>query len=109
MDSLIVGLRAQDCHEGLKNTSPFGPKDVHYKKTLLIGKAASLAMHLRGLLFIQDYSQLEYAAASLGISSLEIDTVLRELEEVDFISVVRSGDNVRAHPQPTGNGPSDAL
>lgn len=95
MDSLIVGLRAQDCHEGLKNTSPFGPKDVHYKKTLLIGKAASLAMHLRGLLFITDYTQLEYAAASLGITSLEIDVVLRELEEVDFISVVRSGDNVR--------------
>ncbi len=95
MDSLIVGLRAQDCHEGLKNTSPFGPKEVHYKKTLLIGKAASLAMHLRGLLFISDYTQLEYAAASLGITSLEIDAVLRELEEVDFISVIRSGNNVR--------------
>lgn len=95
MDSLIIGLRAQDCHEGLKNTSTFGPKDVHYKKTLLIGKAASLAMHLRGLLFIQDYTQLEYAAASLGITSLEINSILRELEEVDFISVVRDGDKVR--------------
>jgi hypothetical protein len=95
MESLLVGLRAQDCHEGLRNTSTFGPKEVHYKKTLLIGKAASLAMHLRGLLYIQNYTQLEYAAASLGISSLEINAILRELEAVDFISVVRSGDIVK--------------
>lgn len=95
MDSLIAGLRAQDCHEGLRNTVPFGPKDVHFKKTLLIGKAASIAMHIRGLLFIKDYTQLEYAAASLGITSLEIDAVLHELEQVDFISVNRRGDVIQ--------------
>ena len=95
MDSLLIGLRAQDIHESLKNTATFGPKEVHYKKTLLVGKAAALAMHLRGLLYIQDYTQLEYAAASLGISSLELPEVLRELEEVDFVSVVRSGETIR--------------
>ena len=42
MDTLLLGLRAQDFHESLKNTSTFGPKEVHYKKTLLIGKAAVL-------------------------------------------------------------------
>jgi hypothetical protein len=95
MDSVILGLRAQDFHESLKNTSAFGPKDVHYKKTLLIGKAAVLAMHLRGLLYIKDYTQLEYAAASLGISSLELPIVLGELEEVAFISIARSGSVIR--------------
>lgn len=95
MDSLLIGLRAQDFHESLKNTRAFGPKDVHYKKTLLIGKAAGLAMHLRGLLYAKDYTQLEYAAASLGISSLELPVVLNELEEVDFISIVRAGSNIR--------------
>lgn len=95
MDSLLIGLRSQDIHESLKNTSTFGPKEVHYRKTLLIGKAASLAMHLRGLLYIKDYIQLEYAAASLGISSIELPTVLHELEEIGFISIVRSGDNIR--------------
>lgn len=95
MDSLLIGLRAQDFHESLKNTSAFGPKDVHYKKTLLIGKAAVLAMHLRGLLYVKDYTQLEYAAASLGISSLELPTVLRELEEVSFISIVQAGSIIR--------------
>jgi len=95
MDSLLMGLRAQDFHESLKNTAAFGPKEVHYKNTLLIGKAAALAMHLRGLLYVQDYTQLEYAAASLGISSLELPMVLNELEEVDFISIVRSGSKIR--------------
>ena len=95
MDPILIGLRSQDCHEGLKTTSPFGPKEVHYKRTLLIGKAASLAMHLRGLLFIQDYTQLVYATASLGITSLEIEPVLRELEEVDFISINRDGDLIK--------------
>jgi len=94
MDSLLIGLRAQDFHESLKNTTTFGPKDVHYKNTLLIGKAAALAMHLRGLLYINNYTQLEYAAASLGISSLELPLVLDELEEVDFVSIVRLGSKI---------------
>lgn len=95
MDSVLIGLRAQDFHESLKNTSAFGPKEVCYKKTLLVGKAAVLAMHLRGLLYVKDYTQLEYAAASLGISSLELPVVLHELEEIDFISIVKSGSIIR--------------
>jgi hypothetical protein len=95
MDNLIVGLRAQDFHESLRVTTTFGPKDVHYEKTLLIGKAASLAMHLRGLLYVEDDKQLKYAASTLGISSLELQPVLRELEEVDFVSVVRTGDIIK--------------
>ena len=95
MENLIVGLRTQDFHESLKLTSTFGPKDVHYEKTLLVGKAASLAMHLRGLLFIEDEKQLKYAASTLGISSLELPAVLHELEEVDFLTVVKSGDRIK--------------
>lgn len=95
MESILVGLRAQDFHESLKTTSAFGPKEVHFEKTLLIGKAATLAMHLRGLLYADNYDQLKYAAASLGISGLELPAVLHELEAVDFISVVRSGDSIR--------------
>jgi len=95
LDPLLIGLRTQDFHESLKNTASFGPKEVHYENTLLIGKAASLAMHLRGLLYIDDYDQIKYAAASLGILALELPQVLKELEEVDFISIVRSGDTIR--------------
>jgi hypothetical protein len=95
MDNSVIGLRAQDFHESLKLTGSFGPKDVHFKRTLLIGKAASLAMHLRGLLYVEDITQLEYAASSLGIGSLELPAVLRELEEVDFVSVVQAGEEIK--------------
>lgn len=95
MEQHLIGLRTQDFHEALKNTTSFGPKEVYYEKTLLIGKAATVAMHLRGLLYIPDYTQLKFAAASLGISGLELQAVLRELEEVDFVSVVKDGENIR--------------
>ena len=95
MDVLHVGLRAQDVYESLKELRSFGPKDVKYKQTLLIGKAASLAIHLRGLLYVDDLTRLEYAASSLGISSLELPAVLAELEELDFLSVVRAHSKIK--------------
>lgn len=95
MDSVLIGLRAQDFHESLKNTSAFGPKEAYYRNTLLIGKAAVLAMHLRGILYVDKYEQLLFAAASLGITAFELTPVLEILEEVDFISVVRSGELIR--------------
>ena len=95
MDALLMGLRAQDFHESLRNTSTFGPKEVYYKTTLLIGKAATLAMHLRGLLFVDNIKQLEYAAASLGISSLELDAVLNVLQQVGFIDIIKGRHGIR--------------
>lgn len=90
-----IALRAQDFHEALKETIAYGPKEVYFEKTLLIGKAAILAMHLKGLIYIEDIPGLKYAAAELGIRSLELETVLRQLETVDFISIVKSGDNIK--------------
>ena len=95
LDSLYIGLRSQDFHEGLKLTANFPVKDVHYKKTILIGKAATLAMHLRGLLYIENYQSLEYAASNLGINAYELERVICELEEVDFVRVTRSGENIK--------------
>ena len=42
-----IGLRAQESHEGLKDITAFGLKEAYLEKTILIGKAASLATHLR--------------------------------------------------------------
>jgi len=95
MDNVQIGLRAQDFHESLRFVGVFGPKDVNFKRTLLIGKAACLAMHLRGLLYVEGSTQIEYVAASLGISSLELPAVLRELEEVDFLSIVSSDGEIK--------------
>ena len=48
VSTISAALRAQDFHESLKETRAFGPKDAYFEKTLLIGKAATLAMHFKG-------------------------------------------------------------
>ena len=95
MDKLAVGLRTQDFHEGLREIKPYGPKEAHFGTTLLIGKAGTLAMHLRGLLYVDNYTVLKYAAGQLGIGALELPTVLHELEEVDFVSVIKAGEQIK--------------
>lgn len=95
MDKLTLGLRAQDFHEGLRETKAFGPKEAYFEKTLRIGKAAVLAMHLRGLLYVDDYTALQFAAGQLGIGGSELPVILRELEEIDFVRVRRSGEEIK--------------
>ncbi len=95
MERKNSALRAQDFHEALKETTAFGPTEVHFGKTLLIGKAASLAMHFKGLQYIDNTDSLKYAAAELGIRTLELRSVLRQLEIVDFVRVVESGDEIK--------------
>jgi hypothetical protein len=65
----IISLRAQDFHEGLRDVKRFGPMERDLGNTLLIGKAATLASHLKGLLQVEDHTSLIYLAAELGISS----------------------------------------
>ncbi|MBW4493230.1 MAG: hypothetical protein KME26_09120 [Oscillatoria princeps RMCB-10] len=95
MELKNAALRAQDFHEALKETTAFGPTAVHFRKTLLIGKVATLAMHFKGLPYIQYGDSLLYAAAELGIRDLELPAVLRELEVVDFVRVIKSGDDIK--------------
>lgn len=95
MDKVTQGLRAQDFHEGLRETKTFGPKEAYFEKTLRIGKAAVLAMHLRGLLYVDDYTVLKFAAAQLGIGGSELPVILGELEEIDFVRIKRSGDEIK--------------
>lgn len=88
-DLLAIALRAQDHHEGVKELSVDPIVEVEFNKTILIGKAAALAMHLRGLLYVNDYKALQYSAAQLGIRASDLDLVLRELEEIGFVRVLK--------------------
>lgn len=91
-----AALRSQDFHEALRDHVAYAPAEVDFRNTLLIGKAAELAMHLRGLLVVRDERALRYAATQLGIRGGEFEPVIRELEEVDFVSVVRdSSDRIK--------------
>ena len=87
----LIGIRAQDFHEGLKEVPTDPLIEVEFRNTVLIGKAATLAMHLKGLLHVSDYRALQYMAAQLGIRVNELDVVLKELHEIEFINVVKVG------------------
>ena len=55
-----------------------------------IGKAASLASHLRGIQVVEDYEALIVLASKLGISSTELLTVLEILDEIEYIRIIGS-------------------
>lgn len=93
--NLDYALRAQDFHESLRETRVWGPREAYFERTLVTGKAAVLATHLRGLLYVEDYTTLKFAAGELGIGAAELPAVLRELEAVDFVRIVPSLDQFR--------------
>lgn len=95
LEKSTIGIRSQEYHEGLKDISAFGPREVHLENTILIGKVASLATHLKGLDYVEDIKALTYLAAELGISGTELRVVLTELEEVGFARVVKTGSQIK--------------
>lgn len=90
-----IGLRAQEFHEGLKEFASFAPKEMHMHATILIGKVASLATHLKGLNYVEDYKALVGLSSQLGISNIELGPILRELQEIDFATVVEAGSQIK--------------
>ncbi|TWA72913.1 hypothetical protein FBZ82_102515 [Azospirillum brasilense] len=93
IDNSVIAVRSQQFHEGLREFLAFGPKEVYLSNTILTGKAASLASHIKGIDYIKDVMALRYLAAELGIAGLELESVIRTLEEVDFVKVVGSARN----------------
>ena len=94
LEKSSIGMRAQEYHEGLKDVVNLPQKDMYMPTTILVGKAATLATHLKGRDFVNDYQALIGLASQLGISSIELRQVLRELEEIDFVSVVETSSSI---------------
>ena len=89
MENMDNGIRALDMQTGLYiyNDSLL---DLKIGETMLIGKAASLASHLRGIQVVEDYDALKVLASKLGITSTELVTVLNILQEIELIRIVGS-------------------
>ncbi len=87
MDNKIIGVRSLDIQTGLyKYSDPI--LDLKIGETILIGKAASLASHLRGIQVIEDYEALKALASKLGINSTELLSVLDILDEIEYIRII---------------------
>lgn len=89
MDDKDIGIRALDMQTGLYKYND-SLLDLKIGETMLIGKAASLASHLRGIQVVEDYDALKVLASKLGITSTELVTVLDILQEVELIRIVGS-------------------
>lgn len=91
MQASDIGVRTLDIQSGLyKFQDPL--IDLKLRRTILIGKAASLASHLRGLQVIENYEGLITLASKLGISSIELEKVLEILNEIEYIRTIGSTD-----------------
>lgn len=92
MNNSNIGIRSLDIETGLyKFNDPI--LDLKLAETLLIGKAASLASHLRGIQVIENYDSLKALAGKLGINATELVSVLQILQEIEYIRVVGSKRN----------------
>lgn len=89
MNNKDIGIRALDMQTGLYKYSD-SLLDLKIGETMLIGKAASLVSHLRGIQVVEDYDALKVLASKLGITSTELVTVLDILQEVELIRTVGS-------------------
>ena len=94
MNNIDIGIRALDIQTGLYQYSD-SILDLKISETILIGKAASLASHLRGIQVIEDYDALKVLASKLGISSTELATVLDILQEIELIKIIGSSRNAK--------------
>lgn len=89
MENMDIGIRALDMQTGLYKYND-SLLDLKIGETMLIGKAASLASHLRGIQVVEDYDALKVLASKLGITSTELVTVLNILQEIELIRIVGS-------------------
>jgi hypothetical protein len=87
MDNKNIGIRSLDVQTGLyKFNDPI--LDLKIGETILIGKAASLASHLRGIQVIEDYEALKALAGKLGINATELLSVLEILDEIEYVRII---------------------
>ena len=89
MEYKDIGIRALDMQTGLYKYSD-SVLDLKISETMLIGKAASLASHLRGIQVVEDFDALKVLASKLGITSTELISVLEILQEVELVRVIGS-------------------
>lgn len=89
MENKDIGIRTLDMQTGLYKYSD-SILDLKIGETMIIGKAASLASHLRGIQVVEDYDALKVLASKLGISATELVTVLDILQEVELIRIIGS-------------------
>jgi DNA-binding transcriptional ArsR family regulator len=94
IDKPTITARLQDINEGLVRQSG-GLVEAHYRKSKRFGAAARVCNLIKGCDVVSDYNSLVASAGELGIGADTLDAALRELEEIGYVSLHRSGGDIQ--------------
>lgn len=94
MDNMLKAIRAQDIQLGLMTVNS-GLVNLHMRKTKLIGAATQVASIVNPFQVLDNYDSLIVAAGELGLDDTMLEKALDELQEVEFIRVIKSGCNIK--------------
>ena len=92
-DKPTITARLQDINEGLVRQSG-GLVEAHFRKSKRFGAAARVCNLIRGCDVVSDYNSLVASVGELGIGADTLDAALRELEEIGYVSLHRSGGDI---------------
>jgi hypothetical protein len=65
------------------------------KTTRIVGACAQLATVIKDQEVIENYEQLEAAAGEIGIDELMLERCLKDMEEIEFVRLKKTGDEVK--------------
>lgn len=94
MDKAIIAARLQDINEGLTRQTG-GLVEAHFRKSKRFGAAVRICNLIRGQEVIKNYDTLVAATGELGIGADTLDLSLREMEEIGYVSIRRSGGDIK--------------
>jgi hypothetical protein len=94
MDNHLKAVRAQDIQSGLSLINS-GMANLHMKNVKLIGATSQVCSLISPFQVVDGYENLIVAAGELGIDENLLEKSLTELQEIEFIRVIKNGEIIR--------------
>lgn len=94
MDKYLKAVRAQDIQSGLSLINS-GLANLYMNKTKLIGASAQVCSLVEAFQVVDNYESLIVAAGELGIDNNLLEKTLIELQEIEFIRVIKNNDIIK--------------
>ena len=90
MEKFLKAVRAQDIQMGLSQITS-GLSNLHMKNVKLIGAASQVCSLIESRQVVSNFDSLIVAAGEIGIDDNLLDKCLDELQELEFVRVIKNG------------------
>lgn len=94
MKKYIKAIRAQDIQNGLLSINS-GLANFHMKNIKLIGATSQICSLISPFQVVDGYDSLIIAAGEMGIDEYLLEKSLEELEEIEFIRIIKNGSSIK--------------